>query len=147
MFDTDVIDNVKDFEIVKNKRDEFVTLFNEMEVSEIWDSELSEVFPKKWEDYGIKITNDKLSLISFVMHDSDSKVLFVGHAWILLDLEDKFMFIEKIAFEKPYQVSLLSDRNALFEMFLNREEYFTWWDEFWPFVYENDKLIYTYNIK
>ena len=147
MFDTDVIDNVKDFEIVKNKRDEFVTLFNEMEVSEIWDSELSEVFPIKWEDYGIKITNDKLSLISFVMHDSDSKVLFVGHAWILLDLEDKFMFIEKIAFEKPYQVSLLSDRNALFEMFLNREEYFTWWDEFWPFVYENDKLIYTYNIK
>lgn len=144
MFDMDVIDNNKDYELIKNKRDDFVTLFNEIDISNISKDELQNVFSNKWKEYGIKIENEKVSLISLVIEDTDSKVLFVGHTGILIRLEDKIMFIEKIAFEQPYQVTLLNNMNELFDMFSKRQEYFSGEEENGPFVYENDKLVHTY---
>jgi len=144
MFDMDVIDNNKDYELIKNKRDDFVTLFNEIDISNISKDELQNVFSNKWKEYGIKIKNEKVSLISLVIEDTDSKVLFVGHTGILIRLEDKIMFIEKIAFEQPYQVTLLNNMNELFDMFSKRQEYFSGEEENEPFVYENDKLVHTY---
>lgn len=144
MFDMDVIDNNKDYELIKNKRDDFVTLFNEIDISNISKDELQNVFSNKWKEYGIKIKNEKVSLISLVIEDTDSKVLFVGHTGILIRLEDKIMFIEKIAFEQPYQVTLLNNMNELFDMFSKRHEYFSGEEENGPFVYENDKLVHTY---
>ena len=54
------------------------------------------------------------------------------------------MFIEKIAFEQPYQITLLNNMNELFDMFSKRKEYFGGEKENGPFVYENDKLVHTY---
>ena len=144
MFDMDVIDNNKDYKLVKNKRDDFVTLFNEINISNVGDKELQNVFSNKWKEYGIKINNEKVSLISLVIEDPDSKVLFVGHTGVLIHLEDKIMFIEKIAFEQPYQITLLNNMNELFDMFSKRKEYFGGEKENGPFVYENDKLVHTY---
>ena len=144
MFDMDVIDNNKDYKLVKNKRDDFVTLFNEINISNVGDKELQNVFSNKWKEYGIKINNEKVSLISRVIEDPDSKVLFVGHTGVLIHLEDKIMFIEKIAFEQPYQITLLNNMNELFDMFSKRNEYFGVEKENGPFVYENDKLVHTY---
>ena len=144
MFDMDVIDNNKDYKLVKNKRDDFVTLFNEINISNVGDKELQNVFSNKWKEYGIKINNEKVSLISLVIEDPDSKVLFVGHTGVLIHLEDKIMFIEKIAFEQPYQITLLNNMNELFDMFSIRKEYFGGETENGPFVYENDKLVHTY---
>ena len=144
MFDMDVIDNNKDYKLVKNKRDDFVTLFNEINISNVGDKELQNVFSNKWKEYGIKINNEKVSLISLVIEDPDSKVLFVGHTGVLIHLEDKIMFIEKIAFEQPYQITLLNNMNELFDMFSKRKEYFGGKKENGPFVYENDKLVHTY---
>ena len=144
MFDMDVIDNNKDYKLVKNKRDDFVTLFNEINISNVGDKELQNAFSNKWKEYGIKINNEKVSLISLVIEDPDSKVLFVGHTGVLIHLEDKIMFIEKIAFEQPYQITLLNNMNELFDMFSKRKEYFGGEKENGPFVYENDKLVHTY---
>ena len=144
MFDMDVIDNNKDYKLVKNKRDDFVTLFNEINISNVGDKELQNVFSNKWKEYGIKINNEKVSLISLVIEDPDSKVLFVGHTGVLIHLEDKIMFIEKMPFEQPYQITLLNNMNELFDMFSKRKEYFGGEKENGPFVYENDKLVHTY---
>ena len=145
MFDMDVIDNNKDYKLVKNKRDDFVTLFNEINISNVGDKELQNVFSNKWKEYGIKINNEKVSLISLVIEDPDSKVLFVGHTGVLIHLEDKIMFIEKIAFEQPYQISVIKNKEELISLFKNRTSYFGDESAKGPFIYENDRLLYEYN--
>ena len=78
------------------------------------------------------------------MYDENSKVLFTGHTGILIKLKDKYMFIEKIAFEQPYQISILKSKENLKDIFKARPTYFGSQNEPGPFVYENDKLLFEY---
>ena len=142
MFDIDVLDNNENYKMVSVDRDRFITVFDEMDVSEVSKDELKKVLPKKWEEYGIKINSENVSLISVVTYDEDFKTLFVGHAGVLIKLGDKYLFVEKIAFEQPYQFSVIQNVDALKEIFSKRESYFG--GGVGPFVYQNDKLIFEY---
>ena len=97
----------------------------------------------KWKNYGISIDDGDVSLISVVMHDPYSKVLFVGHTGVLIKLDNQYLFVEKIAFEQPYQISIFDELNDLKEMFKSRPTYFGDEKEMGPFVYQNDKLLFT----
>lgn len=143
MLDNDVIENNDNYKIVKDNYDEFVTLFDEIDVSDINENELKNVYINNWNKYGIKIKDDKVSLISIVIHDKDFKLLFIGHTGILINLGDKYLFIEKIAFEEPYQFNIIKDINDLKNIFMSRVNYFSGEkDEKGPFVYQNNKLLY-----
>ena len=48
MFDLDVIENNKDYAIVKQNLDKFVTVFNEIDVSGVKTEELVNIFSQKW---------------------------------------------------------------------------------------------------
>lgn len=144
MFDIDVIENNKNYEIVKNDYDKFITLFDEMDVSNVNIDDYKNVFINKWNEYGISINSDKFSLITVVMNDSYENVLFVGHAGILIPLKNKYLFIEKIAFEMPYQFSILENKEDLVLLFQNRANYFDDESKSGPFIYENNKLFYLF---
>ena len=144
MFDIDTIDNNKDYEQLKNKKSNFISLFNEMDVSNIEKDNYKNVFPNKLKEYNFKLSNDKVSLISVVFNDTEFNLLFVGHAGVLIDLGDKYLFVEKIAFEQPYQISILKEKKDLVNLFKDRPSYFGDDAEEGPFIYENDKLIYEF---
>ena len=144
MFDVDVLENNSNYKKINDHFDEFITLYNEMDIENIDNDKLREVFPNKWDDYQISLKDDNVSLISFVIHDEYSKVLFIGHTGVLIKLDNKYLFIEKIAFEQPYQVSIIKDIDDLKNIFKERKNYFGDNNEQGPFVYQNDKLIFEY---
>ena len=139
MFDMDVLENNNDYKVIDKK--EFVTLFDEMEISK--KEKLEDIYPNKWREYGISLDSKNVSIISVVMHDSYSNVLFIGHAGILIKDNDKYIFIEKLAFEQPYLISVINDVNELKEIFNKRKTYFDN-EGTGPYVYQNDKLIFQY---
>ena len=145
MFDIDVLENNDSYSFVKERMEEFISLYDEINVDFIADENLDQVFIDTLNERGISFRDDKVKLISLVIHDDYDKVLFVGHTGILVELDGKYLFIEKIAFEQPYQVSVLNSKDDLINMFKNRPSYFSNEDEIGPFLYENNKLIYTFN--
>lgn len=142
MFDMDVIENNKKYKKVKDEKDKFISLYNEIDVSSVDKASLKDVFPNKWKKAGIHIDEGNSSLISLVMYDEDSNLLFVGHTGVLIETDNKMIFIEKIAFLQPYQITVVNSLDELIEVFRLRPTYFG--DSIGPFVYRNDKLIYSY---
>ena len=144
MFDMDVLENNEDYKTINDNQLDFINLFNEMDVSNIEKEEYKNVYPNNLKSHDFKLNSDKVSLISVVLHDSDFNTLFVGHAGVLINLDDKYLFVEKIAFEQPYQISVIKSKNDLIELFNNRSTYFGDESAKGPYIYENDKLLYEY---
>lgn len=100
---------------------------------------------KNWGDKGIKFPDtDKRSLISVFFHD-EGGYLFIGHIGVLLPAEDgKLLFIEKLAFQAPYQAIKFDNRLDLNDYLMNK------YDMSWgqptakPFIMENDQLLEGY---
>ena len=143
MFDMDVLENNENYKIINDNQLEFINIFNEMDLTGIKKEEYENVFPNKLKNHDFKIDDDKVSLISLVIHDKDFNLLFVGHAGVLIDIGNKYLFVEKIAFEQPYQVSVIKSKDELISIFSERDSYFGD-DSEGPFIYENDKLLYRY---
>ena len=145
MFDIDVLENNENYKTINNNQLSFINLFNEMDTSNIKKEDYKNVFPNKLKSHNFKIESDKVSLISIIFHDSDFNTLYVGHAGVLINLDDKYLFIEKIAFEQPYQISVIKNKEELISLFKNRTSYFGDESAKGPFIYENDRLLYEYN--
>ena len=63
MFDIDAIDNVEKYSILKENKEKFITLFNEIDVEGLAKDEVKKAYSKKWEEFGIKLNNDKSNFI------------------------------------------------------------------------------------
>lgn len=98
-----------------------------------------------WKKRGISFKeSDKLSLITVWFHDvweDDDNELTIGHAGVLLNCKDRFLFIEKIAFQEPYQVLCFSSKDDLVKYLMDKYD-ISWGQETAsPFVMENDVLL------
>ncbi|MEI3358242.1 MAG: DUF4300 family protein [Dorea formicigenerans] len=60
-----------------------------------------------------------------------------------LRYSDYFLFVEKIAFEQPYQATKVYNMEELFDILSIRSEYFGEEGEAGPFVYNNGEYIGT----
>lgn len=98
-----------------------------------------------WSQRGIKfLDNEKASLISVVFHESvdeNDNYLFIGHTGVLFDCNDKIYFVEKIAFQEPYQLTEFSDRSELNEYLMVKYDVALDQPTASPFVMENDKML------
>lgn len=141
MFDTDAIDNVDRYAIIKDNRDMFTTLYGEKSVTD--DKHPETTFSDSWKHYGFQIDSDKISLLSIVIYDPDSNVVFVGHTGILIKNSDGYLFVEKIAFEQPYQATKVHTMDELLDIMSLRPEYFGEEGEAGPFVYNNGDYVGT----
>ena len=141
MFDTDAIDNVDRYAIIKDNRDMFTTLYGEKSVTD--DKHPETTFSDSWKHYGFQIDSDKISLLSIVIYDPDSNVVFVGHTGILIKSSDGYLFVEKIAFEQPYQATKVHTMDELLDIMSLRPEYFGEEGESGPFVYNNGDYVGT----
>ncbi len=136
MFDVDAIENTERYEVIRKNLGLFTTLFGDRTPRENEDP--SEVFGNMWNEYGLRISNENVSLVSIVVYDPDFNQTFTGHTGVLVkQAEDIYLFIEKLAFEQPYQAILVSDTDQLFSLLADRNEYYGGEGDDGPYVYLN----------
>ncbi|MGN0293950.1 MAG: DUF4300 family protein [Lachnospiraceae bacterium] len=94
-----------------------------------------------WKERGIRFTySDRVSLITVWFHDQlseDENELLIGHAGILINADDGLYFIEKLAFQEPYQVIRLELKKDL-KTYLMKKYDISWGQQTAPaFIMEN----------
>ena len=130
----------------------FFTLFTEVPTTNTKDVNTHlQAMQQAWKERGIdfRYKNDptKASLISAVFHPQitpEENTLFVGHVGVLVPFEGKLLFIEKLAFQEPYQAIKFANRTELSDYLMNR--YDVEWEQpnAIPFIMENDALMEGY---
>lgn len=75
---------------------------------------------KAWQERGISFPKQgekpQASMISVVKHTAitpEESSLFVGHIGVLLPLDGEYLFVEKLAFQAPYQATKFKTKKAL----------------------------------
>ena len=102
----------------------------------------AEKIQENWKERGIRFAeSDRVSLITVWFHDQlseDENELLIGHAGVLLTADDGLYFIEKLAFQEPYQVIRLESKKDL-ETYLMKKYDTSWGQETaQPFIMEDD---------
>lgn len=99
------------------ERKKFDTLFSYIDVTNTHDTkELAKEIIASWKKKGISFHNDKMHMLSVFMTMDDGKNQvqeFIGHTGILLEDGDHYLFVEKLAFELPYQVEEFRSRQEV----------------------------------
>lgn len=93
---------------------------------------------------GISFQTSPASLISVWFHshlEGEEDYLFIGHIGVLIQRKHDLLFIEKLAFDEPYQASIFSTRTELAHYL--RAKYDTAYNQptASPLLRENDKLL------
>ena len=138
MMDTDAIENAERYSILKDREADFTTLFGEMPIPQ---SGLADALPQSWEEHGISFNAENVSLISVVMEDTMSHTAFVGHTGLLIDEGEYLLFVEKLAFEQPYQATKFNNTYELVTMLSARTEYSAEEGKEPSVICRNDKVI------
>lgn len=134
----------------ETEKDKFVNLFSEIPTKATKDVKIHvENVKNVWKERGVKFDkNSKVSMISVFFHfndDPEENILFIGHVGILVPKDNgKLLFIEKLAFQQPYQVLKFNNRTELNDYLMNK--YDTAWGQpvAKPFIMENDELLKGY---
>lgn len=98
-----------------------------------------------WKERGIRFAeSDRVSLITVWFHDQlseEENELLIGHAGVLITADDGLYFIEKLAFQEPYQVIRLDSENELVAYLMKK--YDTSWGQETapPLIMKNDRRI------
>lgn len=113
-----------DFEAIGEKhlfqgeeKKKFDTIFSYIDVTNTHDTkELAKEIIASWKKKAISFHNDKMHMLSVFMTMDDGKNQvqeFIGHTGILLEDGDHYLFVEKLAFELPYQVEEFRSRQEV----------------------------------
>ena len=131
------------------EENDFFALFTEVPTTNTKDINIHlQAMQRAWKERGIsfryKGDPTKASLISAVFHSQitpEENMLFVGHVGVLVPYEGKLLFIEKLAFQEPYQAIIFANRTELSDYLMNR--YDLEWEQpnAIPFIMENDSLM------
>ena len=104
-----------------------------------------------WKNRGIVFDNNPdVSLISVVFHDAwdGENQLFIGHTGVLFQVsETELYFVEKIAFQEPYQLTVFNNRTELNDYLMTKYDTGTGQPTAAPFIMENDELMEGYRSK
>lgn len=151
--DNDAIKNAKKWFFSENESKELNTFFWEIETERTKDISLhlknvKEYFKEKWITFK---QNPNMSFINVFFHNTLDDVLFIGHAGLLLPYkENKIAFIEKLAFQLPYQIVIFNNRLELNDYLMRKYDIsYNQPEEARPFIMENSELLewYRANIK
>ncbi len=128
----------------------FDTLFSYIDVTNTKDSKvLAEEIQKSWKEKEISFQNDKMHMISvfMTMDDGKNKVQeFVGHVGVLVQDGDKYLFIEKLAFELPYQVDEFSNLQEVNDYLMGYYDQDADGLSAKPLIFEDDHVLKEYRV-
>ncbi len=136
----------------QTEKEAFLNIFTEIQTEQTkYVSVHVKNIQETWKKRGVKFNKgSKASLISVFFHFNDmpsENILFIGHVGVLISEENgSFIFVEKLAFQQPYQVLKFNNRVELNDYLMNK--YDTAWGQptAKPFIMENDELLKGYRI-
>ena len=104
------------------------------------------VIQNKWKQMGVSFKEDSAaSLISIFFHNQFSETeneLIIGHTGVLLDMgKDGLCFVEKLAFQEPYDVIYAKNRKELSDYLTAKYDVDYNQPTASPFIMENDQLM------
>ena len=128
----------------------FDTLFSFIDVTNTHDTKvLAEEIQKSWKEKEVSFHNDKMHMISvfMTMDDGMNKVQeFVGHVGVLVQDGDKYLFIEKLAFELPYQLEEFSNLQELNDYLMGYYDQDAEGLTAKPLIFEDDHVLKEYRV-
>ena len=90
------------------------------------------------------IENENIRMVNVYFHvqDGERNFLYVGHSGILLPTPDGTLwFLEKLAFQEPYQVTVFQNRKQLSDYLMEKYDLDQGQPTAKPFIMENDNLM------
>ncbi len=104
-----------------------------------------------WKERGITFKDaEGISLITVFLHDQlgeNESELIIGHTGVLLEQQDgELLFIEKVAFQEPYQVVRLANRVELNDYLMGKYDISYGQETANPIIFENDNLLEGYRL-
>ena len=128
----------------------FDTLYSYIDVTNTHDTNvLSDEIVKSLDDKQISFNNDKMHMISvfMTMDDGMNPVQeFIGHTGILVQDGDKYLFIEKLAFELPYQVEEFDNLQDVNDYLMGYYDNETDGITAKPIIFEDGKVMNEYRV-
>lgn len=119
--------------------EDFKRLFSRVKTEDTKDIE---VHAKKMKEHFSKIKFDEeAAMISVVLHDNlDDNYLFIGHSGVSVPMKEGYLFVEKLAFDQPYQAVIFKTKDEIYDYLLDK--YKDYCDETTakPFIMENGSL-------
>ena len=144
IFDEESVENGPEKIFNDEEFREFRSLYSAVPTEDTQDPEVHVANVKKsWEEKQISFAGDA-KLISVYFHENEDgdSFLFIGHVGVMVPAADGgFYFIEKVAFQEPYQVILFPDRSSLKDYLLAKYDLSWGQDTADPFVMENGELM------
>lgn len=127
-------------------RDSFLRFYSLIPTENTTDVRLhAEAVKKDWEQRGISFSeNPQMTLITVWFHNQwspEENELAIGHVGVLLRDGSKLCFVEKLAFQEPYQATWFDTISEVRDYLLRK--YDVEWGQATanPFVMENDNLL------
>lgn len=145
--DIDALENDPEGRFDQTKRNEFESLYSFIPTENTKDISIHlKNVQNDWENKGINFLNkDKTSVISVLFHSDEDKYLFIGHAGVLLSTDDgKFLFVEKLSFQTPYQAIKFNNRTELNDYLMSKYDVSYNQPMAKPFIMENNQLLEGY---
>lgn len=80
-------------------------------------------------------------MLSLVIHDTlDGDYLFIGHVGVLIEDGDHYLFVEKLAFDRPYQALKFKTKEECYSYLYNTYKHHRDESSAGPFVMDNAEL-------
>ena len=147
-------DSLKNFPVkifTDKEKAQFESLFSSIETENTKDiaTHIRKV-KEDWEKKNIKFSNkNKISMISVFFHSEitpKESFLFIGHVGVLVPSSDgKFLFIEKLAFQEPYQALKFDNVLQLNDYLLNKYDVEYGQSNAKPFIMRNGDPLLMYH--
>lgn len=147
IFDENAINNSPNIIFNQEELDGFKTLYHEINTDKSKDLDVHVKNVKDyWKSKNISFKSKDASLISVFFHEEDG-FLFVGHVGVLVPGADgNLVFIEKVAFQEPYQAIIFKDRSELNDYLMGKYDNSWGQETISPFIMENDELMEGYKV-
>lgn len=143
VFDVEELESATRFASIVEDRNQFITLYNPVDVKK--DSKIEEhieAIKKAWDDRGIQIEeNEAVSLITMYLHDNMENKRFVGHAAVMVNTEDGILLVEKYGWNMPFQCTKFDTEEQMTEYLLSRPDLVGDGTEEAVIVMKNDTVI------
>ena len=125
---------------------QFLSFFSPVPTEDTKDVEIHmENIRNAWQDRGFQFGDKKhMTMINVVFHyqDGDKNILHVGHSGVLLPTPDgDLWFLEKLAFQEPYQVVRFANRRQLQDYLMEKYDLDENQPMAKPFIMENDAML------
>ncbi|MDO4754358.1 MAG: DUF4300 family protein [Bacillota bacterium] len=120
--------------------EEFKKLFSKVKTENTVDVR---VHGNKMEEHLSGVTfPEKVKMVSVVLHDNlDGDFLFIGHTGVLVEDGGKYLFLEKLTFDEPYQAIFFDSAHACHVYLFEKYKHYHDETTAKPFIMENGTFI------